>query len=140
MTDTSIQRIDPKQAATIYDSSDAAVILDVRSKVEFDYVGHPPGAIHVAWKEAPGWAVNPDFVDAVRTAIPATGDMPAEQRPVLLICRSGARSMAAAQALKAEGFTELYNVEEGFEGDKDTDQHRGTLNGWRFHGLPWEQT
>ena len=139
MTDTTVRRIDPKQAAALLDTRSNAVLLDVRSKVEFDYVGHPIGAIHVPWKEAPEWQVNPDFLDTVRALIPS-GDAPVEERPVLVICRSGARSMAAAQALGEDGFKELYNVEEGFEGDKDAEKHRGAISGWRFHGLPWEQT
>ncbi len=135
-----VQRVDPKQAAELLQGRPGAVLLDVRSKVEFDYVGHPTGAIHVPWKEAPDWAVNPDFVAAVRAALGDAGDGPVTERPLLLICRSGARSMSAAQALSETGFKELYNIEEGFEGDKDGEQHRGTVNGWRYHGLPWEQT
>ncbi len=67
------------------------------------------------------------------------GEAGVKRRPVLLICRSGQRSLEAAQALEQDGFTDVINVLHGFEGDLDPDFHRSTLNGWRFDGLPWEQ-
>lgn len=139
MTDENISRVTPPEAHDVLRGDADAVLLDVRSKVEFDYVGHPSGAIHVAWKEYPDWNENPEFVREVKSALAAHGgDTP--NRPILAICRSGARSLAAAKALAAAGYERLYNVEEGFEGDKDGSGHRNTVNGWRFHGLPWEQT
>ena len=138
MTDPEVQRINPKTAAAILDD-DRAILIDVRSKVEFDYVGHPIGAVHVVWKEFPGWDENSRFVEEVRAALSQRGGDDTD-RPLLFICRSGARSMAAARKLGAAGYTRLYNVEEGFEGDKDGRAHRGNIGGWRFHGLPWEQT
>ncbi len=139
MPDDTIGRVTPPQASKILEQEPQAILVDVRSKVEFDYVGHPLNAVHVPWKEFPDWNVNESFVDAVRTALrDHGGDDPS--RPILAICRSGARSLSAAKALAAAGYERLYNVEEGFEGDKDPHAHRGTINGWRFHGLPWEQT
>ncbi|MCC7414103.1 MAG: rhodanese-like domain-containing protein [Gammaproteobacteria bacterium] len=132
--------LDPKQAFDLLASRPEALLLDVRSRVEYDYVGHPVGALHVAWKEFPAWSENPDFLTEVRRAIAAVRPEPVEAVPVLAICRSGARSRAAAQALERAGFRELYNVAEGFEGDKDAENHRNTVNGWRARGLPWEQT
>lgn len=137
MAENDIARVDPREASAILEREPGAVLLDVRSKVEFDYVGHPTGALNVPWKEFPDWAENPRFVEEVRAAL---GDDDAPGRPILAICRSGARSMAAAKALSAAGYERLYNVEEGFEGDKDANGHRNTVSGWRFHGLPWEQT
>jgi rhodanese-related sulfurtransferase len=63
----------------------------------------------------------------------------AKDRPLVLLCRSGKRSLAAAEALTSAGFAEVYNIAEGFEGDLDADGHRGRLGGWRTHGLPWVQ-
>jgi rhodanese-related sulfurtransferase len=135
-----IANIPPPQAHRLYEDDADAVLIDVRSKMEFDYVGHPIGAIHMPWAEFPDWSADPArFVARVRERLAAMGG-PVETRPLLLLCRSGARSMAAAQALAGAGFTRLYNVAEGFEGDKDAASHRGNLGGWRFHGLPWEQT
>ncbi|MEQ8230388.1 MAG: rhodanese-like domain-containing protein [Gammaproteobacteria bacterium] len=134
-----IARITPPEAARILAEDARALLIDVRSKVEFDYVGHPVGAVNVIWKDYPGWQENPRFVDEVRATLAAHGgDDPA--RPVLAICRSGARSLAAAKALAAAGYQRLYNVEEGFEGDKDAAGHRRSVSGWLAHGLPWEQT
>lgn len=139
MSETGIKRITPAEAAAMLAANDKAVLLDVRSKVEFDYVGHPVGAINVMWKDYPEWQENPDFVAQARAALAAAGGDDAA-RPILAICRSGARSMAAAEKLAAAGYTNLCNVEEGFEGDKDGAGHRGTVSGWKARGLPWEQT
>lgn len=135
---TTIKRIDPLAANELLEREPDARLIDVRSSVEFDYVGHPIGALHVPWKDYPDWQENPGFATAVDAALGADGDG-GRERPVLLICRSGARSYSAAERLREHGYTQLYNVEEGFEGDKDANRHRGTINGWRFRGLPWEQ-
>jgi rhodanese-related sulfurtransferase len=140
MADPAVKRVDPPAAANILKQTAGALLIDVRSRVEFDYVGHPIGAIHVPWKDAPDWQTNPHFVKQVRQLLRDVGRASPEDTPILLICRSGGRSLAAGEALAADGFRELYNVEEGFEGDRDADNHRGTVNGWRYHGLPWEQT
>ena len=135
---TTIKRIDPLAAKALLDRDPRSCLIDVRSTVEFDYVGHPVGALHVPWKDYPDWQENPAFTAAVGAAVGDHGETGLD-RPILLICRSGARSYQAAERLREHGYSELYNVEEGFEGDKDADQHRGTINGWRFRGLPWEQ-
>ncbi|MGE0486759.1 MAG: rhodanese-like domain-containing protein [Gammaproteobacteria bacterium] len=139
MSDDNIKRVTPPEAARVLADDPTAILIDVRSKVEFDYVGHPAGATNVMWKDYPGWQENPAFVDEVRAVLAASGGDQVS-RPVLAICRSGARSLAAAKALVAAGYTNLYNVEEGFEGDKDGAGHRRTVSGWLAHGLPWEQT
>ena len=139
MSETEIRRLTPPEAAELLRLDDTALLVDVRSKVEFDYVGHPVGAVNVMWKDYPEWNENPDFVAQVEAALADSGGND-HARPILAICRSGARSMAAAEKLKAAGFTNLTNVEEGFEGDKDEAGHRGLVNGWKCHGLPWEQT
>jgi rhodanese-related sulfurtransferase len=138
MSDTEIRRIDPIEAQAVLDQNPRALLIDVRTRVEFDYVGHPPGALHIPWKEFPEWIQDPNFAAAVGAALEPTGDA-GKDRPLLLICRSGARSLKAAECLQRHGYTRLYNVEEGFEGDRDDQKHRSTINGWRFRGLPWEQ-
>jgi rhodanese-related sulfurtransferase len=136
---TSVNRVDPLQAHAQIAADPLAVLIDVRSRMEFDYVGHPIGALHVPWKEFPEWQVNPGFVDAVRELLRADGGVASVDRPVYLLCRSGARSLAAGEELVRQGFRRVYNIEEGFEGEKDAENHRNTISGWRFRGLPWEQ-
>ena len=139
MNSDPITRVSPLEAWQILEHDPRAVLIDVRSKVEFDYVGHPRNAHHVMWKDYPEWRENPNFIAEVQALLAAQGgDRP--DRPILAICRSGARSLAAAKALVAAGYTRLYNVEQGFEGDKDAEGHRCTVGGWRFHQLPWDQT
>ena len=134
-----ISEVNPIEAAERCRENSDAVIIDVRSQVEHEYVGHPVGALHVAWKEYPDWAENEQFcqqIDAALGRVDETGF----NRPLYMLCRSGARSLAAAKKLAAHGYTNVTNIAEGFEGDKDENGHRGTLNGWRFRGLPWQQT
>jgi len=108
-----------------------AVLVDVRTDAEREWVGFVPGAVAVAWKQWPGMALNPAFDDQIRAA--AAGG-----RKLVLLCRSGVRSIAAAQRATALGL-EAYNILEGFEGDPDAHAHRGQTGGWRHHGLPWRQ-
>ena len=108
-----------------------AVVVDVRSDAEREWVGYVPGAIGLAWKQWPGMAFNPGFDTGLRTAVP-TG------KKALMLCRSGVRSIAAARRATELGF-EAYNILEGFEGDADANGHRGRVGGWRLRGLPWRQ-
>lgn len=108
-----------------------AVLVDVRTDAEREWVGFVPGAQALAWKQWPGMQPNPAFDDGVRR-------LAAEGKPLLMLCRSGARSIAAARRATELGAT-AYNVLEGFEGDLDAEGHRGRLGGWRHRGLPWRQ-
>lgn len=137
-----IKEITPSQAWELTQSDNNAVIIDVRSSMEYEYVGHPIGAIHVAWKQPPRWQTEPEFVQHVCDALEAIrpGINSKEDLQVLALCRSGARSQSAGETLLSNGFKNVYNILEGFEGDKDSSNHRNTLNGWRVHGLPWEQS
>jgi rhodanese-related sulfurtransferase len=108
-----------------------AVLVDVRTKAEREWVGFVPGAAGVSWKEWPGMAVNPDFDEQVRKAVPPG-------KKALMLCRSGVRSIAAARRATELGI-EAYNVLEGFEGDPDENGQRGKRGGWRLRGLPWRQ-
>lgn len=117
-----------------------AILIDVRSSMEFLFVGHPVDALNIPWIDEPDWVINPQFAAEVRLEIARTrAGRVAEHIPVLLICRSGVRSLEAGQTLVAAGFSEVYNIDHGFEGELDKACHRSTLNGWRFDGLPWEQ-
>jgi len=142
MSEQMIPEINPLQAWDKLAADKNAVLIDVRSTVEFEYVGHPPDAINIPWQEAPSWQITPDFAELVRARLRAesASQHEVEDFAVLLICRSGARSMAAAVALKKSGFKNVLNVAEGFEGRLDKDKHRGRINGWRFHNLPWVQS
>jgi sulfur dioxygenase len=108
-----------------------AVLVDVRTDAEREWVGFVPGAVPVAWKQWPGMAMNAEFDTALRAAVPQGGK-------VLLLCRSGVRSVAAAKRATELGI-EAYNILEGFEGDADGLAQRGHQGGWRFRGLPWRQ-
>ncbi len=130
-----MQHLDPLAAYAFMQQRPEAVLVDCRTEIEFLYVGHPVGAEHVAWQEAPDWEIDPGFVDNVKYLL--RGNL---ERPVLIICRSGHRSLHAADALETAGFANVINVLEGFEGHRDENNHRGTLGGWRFRGLPWQQT
>lgn len=139
MSSDPVKDINPNEAWQILQSSSFAALIDVRTRMEYEYVGHPTVAIHVPWMESPDWKVDPNFVAKVRAALQQRSETPPEATPILTLCRSGKRSRAAAEELAKHGFTELYNVAEGFEGDRDANKHRSTINGWRYRGLPWEQ-
>jgi rhodanese-related sulfurtransferase len=133
--------ITPQAAHTLLQEDPTALLVDIRSTMEFLFVGHPKGAVHVPWIDEPDWTVNPDFVTEIRKLLlggaTCTADGPCA--PVVLICRSGKRSLEAGKALLGAGLGNVYHVDEGFEGELDEDHHRSTLGGWRFRGLPWEQ-
>jgi rhodanese-related sulfurtransferase len=110
----------------------AALLVDVRSAEERHFVGQVPGSLHVAWATGTALTRNPRFVKELDSKA-------GRQRPLLLLCRSGKRSALAAEVAAKAGFTSVFNVTEGFEGDHDDAKQRGHFNGWRFHGLPWSQ-
>ena len=124
----------PKDTDEFLHREPDALFVDCRSDAEYFFVGHAVGSVHVAWYDGPDWELNPHFVGEVRKLAGHS-----TQRPVILICRSGKRSVEAGQALEAAGFKRVYNVLHGFEGDLDESHHRGSRNGWRFERLPWEQ-
>ena len=111
--------------------SGEAVLVDVRSDAEREWVGQVPGAIALAWKHWPGMVMNAGFDEELKAAVPAG-------KKVALLCRSGVRSVAAARRASELGFA-AYNILEGFEGNPDHSAHRGNTGGWRSHGLPWRQ-
>lgn len=136
-----IKPLTPRQAWDILEQDPAAVLIDIRSTMEYLFVGHPRGAVHVPWIDEPDWVVNPHFVPEVRKVLLGGASCVAGEGcvPIILICRSGKRSLEAGKALVAAGLKEVYHVDEGFEGELDEHHHRSTSGGWRFAGLPWEQ-
>jgi rhodanese-related sulfurtransferase len=116
-----------------------AVLIDVRTTAEWNFVGLPDlsplekQVLQSEWKSFPSMALNPDFLAEVEQA-----DID-KNAAVLLLCRSGQRSRDAAIRLTAAGYKNCYNVAGGFEGDKNAAGHRGTVGGWQFAGLPWIQ-
>lgn len=109
-----------------------AVLVDVRTDAEREWVGFVPGAVSLAWKQWPGMTINLAFGDGLKAAVPEGGK-------VVFLCRSGVRSVAAAKYATALGLL-AYNILEGFEGDPDSAAHRGQTGGWRYNGLPWQQS
>lgn len=130
--------VTPAEAFAAVTGADDALLVDVRTRAEWTYVGVPaldgPGrrVAFVEWSTFPDGRVNEAFVDELRGAGLEPG------HPVYLICRSGVRSVAAAHALTAAGLGPAYNVIEGFEGPHDAQGHR-TVAGWKNAGLPWRQ-
>jgi rhodanese-related sulfurtransferase len=110
-----------------------AKLIDVRTRPELLYVGRVPGSVAIEWQTYPGNRPNPEFL----AELAAVAD---RDETVMFICRSGGRSDSAAQAAMKAGYTDAYNVLEGFEGDKDAAQHRSSVGGWRKAGLPWIQS
>ncbi|MBD3671799.1 MAG: rhodanese-like domain-containing protein [Gammaproteobacteria bacterium] len=131
----------PKEAWDLLQANPKAILLDVRSHMEFLFVGHPVGAVHIPWLDEPDWVVNPNFVTEVRQLILGGVSESHDEAnvPLVLICRSGKRSLEAGEVLVEAGIHNVYNVAEGFEGELDEHHHRSSLGGWRYADLPWEQ-
>lgn len=134
--------IPPREAWQLVEQG-LALLVDVRTAEERKFVGHVPGSAHVPWATGTALSRNPRFVREL-TALLARRTQEGGAQPnvppiALLLCRSGKRSAAAAEAAARAGFGSVFNVLEGFEGDLDADTRRGGLGGWRFHGLPWVQ-
>ena len=129
-----MEHLKPKEVYEFLTHNPEALFIDCRSDAEYFFVGHAMGSIHVGWYDGPDWELNPHFVADVKKLSGGVND-----KSVVVICRSGKRSIEAGQALEAAGFKQVINVTHGFEGDRDDTSHRGKLNGWRFDGLPWEQ-
>lgn len=129
-----MKHLTPVEAHEIMQRDRNALLVDCRTELEYFYVGHPLRSVNIEWHVAPDFTVNPRFVDEVLQVARS------KERPILLICRSGVRTLDAGAALERAGFTDVANVLEGFEGDLDRNFHRGTLGGWRKAGLPWEQS
>jgi len=123
--------LSPVEAWTVFNRGDA-VLVDVRTAEELKFVGHVPDSRHVAWQTGTALIKNPRFLRELEHHASKASN-------VLLLCRSGKRSAAAAEAASKAGFLNVFSVREGFEGEKDESQHRGEAGGWRRQGLPWVQ-
>ena len=129
-----MKNLQPKEAHDWLHAHPEALFVDVRMEIESLYVGRPPGVVNVPWYDYPDLQPDADKFAAL-VVQEATG----KDQPLLLICRSGQRTLAAGKALAAAGFTNLQHVVHGFEGELDESFKRSTQSGWRFDGLPWEQ-
>ena len=123
----------PAEAYALMQKAPAAKLIDVRTRAEWDFVGKVPGSVMIEWQTYPASQPNPGFFDELKAQAE-------KDAIVMFLCRSGARSHAAASAAGQIGYTRSYNVLQGFEGDKDAQGHRGSVGGWQFAGLPWIQS
>ena len=134
--------ISAKQAFDMLQANPRSLLIDIRSTMEFLFVGHPVGAVHIPWIDEPDWDINPQFVPEVRKLL--LGGAVCEDGEnclaIILICRSGKRSKQAGQCLLDAGLQNVYHIDEGFEGELDQQHQRSSLGGWRYHKLPWEQS
>jgi rhodanese-related sulfurtransferase len=128
--------VPPQEAHQRLTQNPKAVLIDVRTQPEWTFVGVPSveRLVRVSWQVFPQMDVNAQFVEQIDGL-----NLPKETE-VFCICRSGARSASAASALTQAGYTNCFNVAEGFEGDKDGTGHRSKINGWKFRDLPWVQS
>lgn len=136
--------VSPSEAWSALSSDRRAVLVDVRTRAEWSFVGLPSLAdlgktpITLEWQIFPSMAVNPDFVEVLGGALTTAGLAP--DVPLYFLCRSGGRSRAAAIAMTSAGWERCFNIVSGFEGPLDTGGHRGGVSGWKAEGLPWTQS
>ncbi len=139
MTGTYAGDVTPQEAWDALAKDPKACLIDVRTQPEWSFVGLPNLAplgrkpILASWQVYPTMSVDPDFAAKV------AGEVGGGARPLYFLCRSGARSRAAAIAMTEAGLGPCFNISGGFEGDKDADSHRGRTNGWKAAGLAWVQ-
>ncbi|SFN28917.1 thiosulfate sulfurtransferase [Formivibrio citricus] len=122
--------VTPAEAWALYQALPNVRIVDVRTRAEWQFVGIVPDAELIEWKSYPLMNLNPDFLSQLKSKVDP-------ECIVLFLCRSAYRSHEAAMLAAQHGYSEAYNVLEGFEGEKDAHQQRGRLNGWKSAGLPW---
>ncbi len=134
-----VQQLNPQDSYDLLQANQQAILIDVRSSMEYLFVGHPSGSHHIAWIDEPDWEINSNFYQEIFKFIRQKRDADPHSISVILICRSGKRSLEAGNVLVDGGFQQVYNIDEGFEGELDKNHHRGTTGGWRYRGLPWDQ-
>ena len=141
---SAIGEVGPAEAWEMLKGDPSAQLVDVRTTAEWTFVGVPDlralgrKVLTVEWSEFPSMTRNAQFESQTAAALKAQGA--GAETPVIFICRSGARSLSAAQAMTAKGFKNCFNLAGGFEGDLDGEKHRAARNGWKHDGLPWTQT
>jgi len=132
------------EAYELLKTDETAILVDVRTKPEWTFVGAPDLSplnkepVFIEWQEYPSMQVNPQFGERLRAVIADRGGDAAT--PLLFLCRSGARSQAAAKAMTAAGQLKCLNIVGGFEGGHDVSRRRGFVQGWKAGGLPWAQS
>lgn len=136
---TPVKEASPRDALAALVNDPTAVLVDVRTRPEWMYVGLPtlPGGkdpLLLEWQLFPSMAVNSEFGQELSALVgePST--------PIYFLCRSGVRSVAAAQRMIELGYENCFNVTDGFEGPPDGDGHRGTVAGWKANDCPWRQS
>jgi rhodanese-related sulfurtransferase len=138
-----VKDVDPREAWSVLQAHPDAVLVDVRTKAEWTYVGLPKldsvakQPVLLEWQTYPSMAINTSFVTALKAALTQAGRGP--DTAIYFLCRSGVRSKAAAMAMAEAGWTSCFNIAGGFEGNPDSSGQRGKLNGWKAAGLPWSQ-
>jgi rhodanese-related sulfurtransferase len=131
--------LSPTEAFEYLKNDPAAQMVDVRTVAEWSLTGYPDlsslgkSVIKLSWRLYPTMQINSEFADQLAREIP---DL---HTPLLFMCKIGGRSLDAAIAMTALGYTRCYNITDGFEGSMDAAQHRGTVSGWKAENLPWEQ-
>ena len=141
--DGEIESLPAEEAWTRLSRDEGSVLVDVRTSAEWTYVGLPDltsigkRPVLVEWVSFPGNNLNPAFVTQLTDALTRIGAN--KDTELFFLCRSGGRSLGAARAMAAAGFTRCRNVADGFEGPLDPNRHRGSLGGWKVKGLPWVQ-
>ncbi len=124
-------------------SDPGSVLIDVRSRSEWTFVGLPDlstigkPVVTIEWQTFPDSQINAAFADRLTAELKHLGA--SEDSGLFFICRSGGRSRMAAELSSAAGYCSCFNVAEGFEGELDADRHRGNVSGWKVAGLPWQQ-
>ena len=138
MIQKELHNISAKSAAQLLQDDPRAILLDIRSSMEYLFVGHPVGAVHLPWIDEPDWDINPHFVAEVRKLMlgGAVCDVEDGCAPIVLICRSGKRSLEAGKVLLAAGLSNIFHIDEGFEGELNDVHQRSAIGGWQFYGLP----
>lgn len=122
----------PAESWQVLRLAPGAKLVDIRTRAELDWVGRVPDAVEVEWSAWPGMRRNPYFIQQLKQQVDS-------QALVLFLCRSGVRSDGAARLALEAGYSNCYNVLEGFEGDPDANRQRNRVGGWRHAGLPWYQ-
>ena len=134
-----VEDVPPQAAWEALRTDPQAQLIDVRTDAEWNFVGLPDlvsagkQAVLIPWQIYPAMSVNAAFTRHLAEA----GLTP--DHHLYFICRTGGRSMAAARAAQAAGYTVAFNVADGFEGPPDAAGHRGAVSGWKAAGLPWRQ-
>jgi rhodanese-related sulfurtransferase len=122
--------VTPQEAYALISQNNEAVLVDVRSRAELELVGRVPMATHVEWAFYPGMVANADFAAQLQAQVD-------KSRTVIFMCRTGGRSHNAALMAQQLGYSNAYNMIEGFEGQANEQKQRTLINGWKHAGLPW---